>query len=144
MKSSHVDEELPPGWRDFLDQVASRHPVAKRADEWLCLSWPEQPDLTIQVTCVPARGLMRVMLTADLCRADQVAERDALELAARLLVGGVIVQRGVLALRCVLTEGCFTARDLDQTIHALRETAFPFRARLLDRKANAIASLYYE
>ena len=114
----------------------------KRTASWLCLAWPEAPDQTIQVSCVPARGRMRVVLVADLCRADRVSERDTLELATHLLIGGVAIQRGVLTLRCVLTEGHFTMPDLDQTIMALRQTAPLFRTCLLDRKNAALGALY--
>jgi len=134
--------QLAPRWRDFLDEVARRYPLKTRAAAWLCLAWPDAPDETIQVSCTPARGRMRVVLTADMCRADRVSEHDALELATRLLIGGVVIQRGVLALRCVLTDGHFSMLDLDQTITALRQTAPLFRTHLLDRKAAALAVLY--
>ncbi len=136
---------LPLRWSALLDGIAARYHVAQRRADWLCLSWPSTTgdwEQTVQVTCRSVHGQWRVFLTADICYADGASEADALDLASKLLVGSLVIQNGVLALRCILTEGGFTPPQLDETIMRLQTNAVRFRERLLQRKAAAGRKLF--
>lgn len=130
-------------WRDFLDEVAARGPLVKRSGDWLCLGWPvEAPQQTVQVSLLEAHGRVCVLLTADVCHADKVAARQALELAPKVLVGGPVIQQGILALRCVLVEGRFTRQLFWETVEELRHNAISYRAHLLPNNEAAALDLF--
>lgn len=138
-----MSQPLPPLWRELLDEIAARGPLVRRTAEWLCLGWPvEQPRQTVQVSTLWAHGRMCVVLTADVCPADIASARDALELAAKVLVGGLVIQRGVLALRHVFVEGRFTRDQLYETLETLRDNAIRYRDQLLPAKDVSTLGLF--
>src|SRR5438067_12457446 len=103
-----MSESLPKLWRDFFDEIAAHGPLVRRTDEWDCLGWPrEKPEQTVQVTAMRLANRWWLFLTADVCPADVAPTRLALELAPKLLVGSVLIQKGVLALRHVFLESTF-------------------------------------
>ncbi len=125
----------------LLDELAGRYPVVGRTGGWICLGWPQaNPEQTVQVTCATKDGAGYALLTADLMPADAISERDALELAAKLLVGNLIIQKGILTIRYVLADG-FSNEELDEAILTVRNNAVRLRTRLLDRQMTATRKL---
>jgi len=98
----------------------------------MCLEFPEGQ--TIQVNCLKIHGLYRVILSADLCNADLVSARDALELASKLLLGGLVLQRGILSIRHVYTEDRFKESQVHEAITSLHNSASAMREKLVRRK----------
>src|SRR6184192_4171979 len=127
-----MPERMPQLWRDFFDEIAAHGPLVRRTDEWICLGWPrDKPEQTVQITCLELRDRWWLFLTADVCPADVAPTRLALELAPKLLVGSVIINRGVLSLRHVFLESTLTRPAFWETVEALRDNALRFRERLL-------------
>ena len=138
-----MQEPLPQQWRDFFDEIAAHGPLVRRTAEWICLGWPaEKPEQTVQVTCLKLRDRWWLFLTADVCPADVAPTREALELATKLLVGSVVIQRGVLGLRHVFLDNAFTRPVFWETVEALRNNAIRFRQRLLPAKDAAALGLF--
>jgi hypothetical protein len=134
---------LPQPWGDLIDGLSHEFPLVERKAAWLCFGWPsDKPEQTVQVNCLRANQLMRVIVTADICAADLVSARAALELGAHLLFGAMIVRRGVLSLRHIYTEGRFTRAQLREAIVLLRDNALLVRARLEELKASVAGTAY--
>jgi hypothetical protein len=138
-----MQEPLPQLWRNFFDEVAAHGPLVRRTDEWLCLGWPQdKPEQTVQLTARKLDTRWFLFLTADVCPADVAPTRLALELAAKLLVGSVMINRGVLSLRHVFLESTLTRAAFWETIEALRDNAVRFREHLLPQKDAAALGLF--
>jgi hypothetical protein len=132
---------LPADWQKFLDKVARSQPLVKRTDDTIWLHWVDLKQALI-ISCVPIQGLMRVIILADVCGADQVALRSALELADRVLVGSLVIHDGRLMLRHLFTEGTFSVPQLEEIFVLLRGNSTALRDHLLQNKGDSAGNLF--
>jgi hypothetical protein len=132
---------LAQEWTTLLDTIAAEYPIVSRRDDSVTIGWPaDKPEQTVTIQCLHIDGLMRILITADVCSAADVSERDALELAVKLLVGGIFIWEGYLGMRLVLTEGHYSLPLIRSTIEILRKNAIWFRGELLKHKVTAAAT----
>ncbi len=132
--ASDPADDLPPEWGELLDAVAASFPVRERHGPYLVLEWPATSVAdaqTVQVQCIRLYGLVRVILVADICTSDRASAAEALALGARLILGGVIVRRGFVAIRHLFTEQRVTRGDVFEAIPFLRDRAIEARKSLL-------------
>jgi hypothetical protein len=124
----------------LLDRLA-RYPVVQRTPDWLVLEWPAgRRAQTIQITRVSSW----LVVTADVCRDGDAPARAALELAATVPVGSVIIHQGILSIRHVFMSGIVTEPEQDRVIRVLHGSAIRLRARLFARQVIAASRLYDE
>src|SRR5262249_29763324 len=129
---------LETEWTGLLDTLGHEYPLVNRAEDSVTIGWPvEKPEQTVTIQRLRIDGLMRILITAAICPAADVSERDALELAVKLLVGGIFIWKGSLGMRLVLTEGHYSLQLVRSTIEILRKNAMWFRGELFKHKATA-------
>jgi hypothetical protein len=92
----------------------------------------------VDVNILPVEGLMRILISAEVCQAADISIQAALDLAEKILVGGIFTYKGMLALRLVLTEGHYSMPLVQNTIMLLQANAIWLRGELM--KANPSAA----
>jgi hypothetical protein len=134
---------LAAPWGDLLDHLAGQFPLCERTEDRLSFGWPpEQPEQKVEVSCRRINQLMRVVVTAEVCAADQVSAMAALQIGAHLLFGAMVVDKGVLAVRHVFTQGRFMEIQLHEAVVLLRDNARLVRGRFDQMRTSAAGAAY--
>ncbi len=121
-------------WRQLFEQLPVHwsEAVIEHSADLLRLGWPvNQPTQVVEARLVVAHGQAWMLLTAPLCPADGASARRAIELGARLLIGGVILQERQLCIRAVLAQPLPSIEQLAQIIAVVRDNAIVLRDQML-------------
>src|SRR5262245_50063144 len=110
-------------WTEVLTVIAAEWRVASRGQELVAFCWAKVggPDEILQAVFAELGGRQRVIVGVNVAPAAGLSLHRALTLNGERLIGSLMILKGNIVLREVLTLGRFDATELEEVVTGLAE-----------------------